>query len=163
MPDYKSHNINISQKAVIFFATGCYAGTIPFAPGTFGSVAALPLCFAISKIGVKAAIICLFIFILAAILISHEAAKTLKQEDPGCIVIDEIAGMMITFVGIPFNIVSAGSGFVIFRAFDIIKPFPVRTLEKKISGGTGIVIDDVAAGILSNIVLRIFLVLTGQI
>ena len=88
-------------------------------------------------------------------MIAHDAEKILKKNDPGRIVIDEIAGLMVTLFGLPFNAVYALAGFVIFRFFDILKPFPIRLIEKKLSGGTAIVMDDVVAGIFSNLVLRV--------
>jgi phosphatidylglycerophosphatase A len=87
--------------------------------------------------------------------IANEAEKILKTKDPGCIVIDEIAGMILTLIGLPFNMVMAGAGFMLFRVLDIWKPYPIRFFEKKLPGGVGVVMDDVAAGILSNVVLRI--------
>jgi phosphatidylglycerophosphatase A len=83
----------------------------------------------------------------------------LKKKDPGCIVIDEIAGIMVTFIGLPFNITTAVPGFLIFRLFDILKPFPIRYIERKLSGGAGVVLDDVAAGIYSNLSLRVVILL----
>ncbi len=147
--------MNFKQKSVMFLATGCFIGNISFAPGTFGSILGLPLCFFLSKIGFSMAVFLTLIFILCAVWIAHEAEKILKTEDPSCIVIDEIAGMILTLTGLPFNIISVSAGFFLFRMLDIWKPYPIRLLERKFSGGTGIVIDDVAAGIFSNLVLRI--------
>jgi len=141
----------------MFLATGCYIGSISFAPGTFGSVLGLPLCFFLSKIDFSIAVLLTLIFILCAIWIASEAEKILKTEDPGCIVIDEIAGIILTLSGLPFNITSVTAGFLIFRALDIWKPYPIRFLENKFSGGIGIVLDDVVAGILSNLILRVFM------
>jgi phosphatidylglycerophosphatase A len=141
----------------MFLATGCYIGNISFAPGTFGSVLGLPLCFFLSKIDFSIAVLLTLIFILCAIWIASEAEKILKTEDPGCIVIDEIAGIILTLSGLPFNITSVTAGFLIFRALDIWKPYPIRFLENKFSGGIGIVLDDVVAGILSNLILRVFM------
>jgi phosphatidylglycerophosphatase A len=90
--------------------------------------------------------------------IAHEAEKILQTKDPGCIVIDEIAGMILTLFGLPFNMMTLILGFVLFRVLDIWKPYPIRFLDKNLSGGVGIVMDDVAAGILSNLVLRIILI-----
>jgi len=149
--------MNFKQKSVMFLATGCYIGNISFAPGTFGSVLGLPLCFFLSKIDFSIAVLLTLIFILCAIWIASEAEKILKTEDPGCIVIDEIAGIILTLLGLPFNIISVTAGFLIFRTLDIWKPYPIRFLENKFSGGIGIVLDDVAAGILSNLILRIFI------
>ena len=149
--------MNFKQKTVMFLATGCYIGNISFAPGTFGSVLGLPLCFFLSKIDISIAVLLTLIFILCAIWIANEASKILKTEDPGCIVIDEIAGIILTLFGLPFNIISVTAGFLVFRALDIWKPYPIRFLENKFSGGIGIVLDDVVAGILSNLILRLFL------
>ncbi len=139
----------------MFVASGCCAGYIPFAPGTMGSIAALPLPFFLSGMKLYYTVPVILIFIIFSVAIADHAEKILKKKDPGVIVIDEIAGIIITFVGIPLNILTIIAGFLIFRLFDILKPFPIRWIEKKIPGGAGIVLDDIAAGILSNIVLRI--------
>ena len=143
------------ESIVLFIASGCCAGYIPFAPGTMGSIVALPLPFFFSGINFYYTVPLILIFIIFSILIADYAEKIIKQKDPGLIVIDEIAGIIITFVCIPLNILTIIAGFLIFRFFDIFKPFPIRLIEKKIPGGAGIVLDDVAAGIFSNIVLRI--------
>ncbi|MBW1748297.1 MAG: phosphatidylglycerophosphatase A, partial [Deltaproteobacteria bacterium] len=95
------------------------------------------------------------LFIFFAIWIAREAEIILKAEDPGCIVIDEMAGMLVTLIGLPFNMIYVFSGFIIFRILDIWKPYPIRFLERKLSGGVGIVMDDIVAGILGNIILRV--------
>jgi len=96
-------------------------------------------------------------FIFFAVCIADAAEKILKQNDPGCIVIDEIAGMMVTLIGLPFNPITVVIGFIIFRILDILKPFPIRNLDKRIPGGLGVVADDVAAGIIANLLLRIII------
>ena len=143
------------ERAVLFLATGFFVGTVPFAPGTFGAIIGLPVCFLISKLNFLLAVVYTLVFILFAIWVAAAAGKILKKEDPAEIVIDEIAGLMVTLVGIPFTAGAAIAGFVIFRAFDILKPFPIRTLEEKVPGGPGIVLDDVMAGIYANIILRL--------
>ena len=145
----------------MMLATGCFAGYIPFAPGTFGSIIGLPFCFLLSKTKLSVAILFILIFIFFAIWISNRAEKILKQNDPGCIVIDEIAGIMVTFFGLPFNTISVAAGFVIFRFFDILKPFPIRYMEKRITGGVGVVTDDLMAGVYSNIIMRLLFMTTG--
>ena len=146
--------MNVKQKSVMFVATGCFVGNISFAPGTFGSMLGLPLCFLLAKIDWKATLFLTILFVLFSIRIAQAAANILNSEDPGCVVIDEIAGMTVTLIGLPFNMFNVVLGFTIFRAMDILKPYPIRRLEKKLTGGLGIVMDDVAAGICSNIVLR---------
>ena len=143
------------EAAVVFLATGFYIGNIPFAPGTFGSILGLGLCFVLAGLKLPLAIGCTVLFIAMAVWVANDAEKLLKKKDPGCIVIDEIAGMAVTLVGLPFNLTTALIGFIIFRILDISKPFPIRVLDKRVSGGVGIVIDDVVAGIFANLLLRV--------
>lgn len=151
--------MNFRQKSVMFTATGCFIGNVSVAPGTFGSTLGIPLCFLISKIELTVALVFTIIFIFFAIVIAQEAEKMLGEKDPGCIVIDEIAGLMVALIGVPFNIISVLTGFLIFRVFDILKPYPIKYLERKLSGGVAIVMDDVVAGIYSNIALRMGMLL----
>ena len=145
------------EKLVMFLATGGFVGNIPFAPGTFGSIVAIPLCYAFSKINLSLAVPGLLLLILLAIWTAQVAERVLGRTDPGAIVIDEIAGMVVALIGVPFHLISVVSGFLIFRALDIVKPFPIRTLERRLPGGPGIVFDDVAAGIFSNLLVRLIL------
>ena len=154
MSDYKDGPMNVKQKSVLFVATGCFVGNISVAPGTFGSMLGLPLVFLLAKIDWKAALVLILLFIFISIKIAQTAANILASEDPGCIVIDEVAGILVTFAGLPFNLVTVVLGFTFFRVIDILKPYPIRSIEKKLSGGLGIVMDDVAAGIYSNVLLR---------
>ena len=149
--------MKLREDAVIFLATGFYVGNIPFAPGTFGSLIGLPLSFALAGVSLAPAILCTLLFILLATYVTDAAEKLLKQKDPGCIVIDEIAGMMATLIGLPFNLTTVLIGFIIFRILDILKPFPIRNLDKRIPGGLGVVADDVAAGLIANLLLRIII------
>ena len=149
------------ERALLFVATGFFIGTVPFAPGTFGSLIGLPVCFLLSRLNLLQSVIYILVFILVAIGIASAAEKILKQKDPGQIVIDEIAGLMVTFAGLPFNLKTALAGFIIFRVFDILKPFPIRILERRVGGGTGVVLDDVLAGVYGNLILRLVIYVTG--
>ena len=95
--------------------------------------------------------------IALAVWLANSSEKLLGRKDPGCIVIDEIAGMLVTLAGLPFTFFTAATGFVLFRILDIFKPFPIRMLERRVPGGAGIVIDDIVAGIIGNIALRMML------
>ena len=148
--------MKLRDTAVLFLATGGYVGKIPFAPGTFGSFWGLPAAYLLSHLPVEAAVCITVVFILISIAVAHRAVRLLGREDPGCVVIDEIAGMMVTLIAIPFSAGTAAVGFVIFRLLDIFKPFPIRALERRIPGGAGVVLDDVVAGILGNILLRVW-------
>jgi phosphatidylglycerophosphatase A len=147
--------MKLREGTVMFLATGFYTGNIPFAPGTFGSLIGLPLCFALAGMSAGPAMLWTLLFIFFAVWIADAAEKILEQNDPGCIVIDEIAGMMVALVGLPFNPITVVIWFIIFRILDILKPFPIRDLDKRIPGGLGVVADDVAAGIFTNLLLRV--------
>ena len=140
---------------VMYLATGGKSGYSPVVPGTAGSLAALVPCGLLSLLPLPASAIFLIAFIVLSIWTAELAEGLVGQKDPGCIVIDEFAGMMITLLGMPFTWKSALAGFFIFRVMDILKPFPIRYLERTIPGGAGIVLDDVAAGIAAHLVLRL--------
>ena len=142
-----------TDRAALFFSTGAYTGYLPYAPGTFGSLLGIPLCYLLSRVPILSAVLCSIVLILFAIWISDLAEKILDQKDPGCIVIDEIAGQVVALLGLPFDVFMATMGFVIFRALDVLKPFPIRIVERKLPGGVGIVMDDIVAGILTNAIL----------
>jgi phosphatidylglycerophosphatase A len=142
------------ERAVIFMATGFGTGNVSMAPGTFGSVSGLLLCYFNSLINPGHGALVIAGFCVFAIRIAGEAERYLDQKDPGCIVIDEMAGIMIALWGLPFNIAICLAGFLLFRLFDITKPFPIRMLENRVPGGFGIVLDDVMAGVFANLALR---------
>ena len=143
------------DSATIFLATGGYIGKIPFAPGTFGSFWGLPAAYLLSSLPLGAAILSILVFILFSVAVAHRAVELLGRQDPGCVVIDEVAGMMVTLLAIPFNAKTAAIGFVLFRLLDIFKPFPIRALERRVPGGAGVVMDDIVAGIMANLLLRL--------
>lgn len=142
----------------MFLATGAFSGRIPFASGTFGTLAALPLCYLLSCLPLRTVFPVILGIIIFSIWIAEEAERILGVKDPGCIVIDEIAGTMVTLMGVPFTPASVLLGFLFFRFFDILKIFPLRFLEKRIPGGAGIVIDDIGAGLMAHCALRLMLV-----
>jgi phosphatidylglycerophosphatase A len=102
------------DRAVVFLATGFYAGRIPFAPGTFGSLIGLVFAFALASFTLGLALFCVLVFVFFSVWIAHEAEQILRQKDPGCIVIDEIIGMAVTLLGMPFNLKTVLLGFVFF-------------------------------------------------
>ncbi len=140
---------------MIFCATCGYLGNIPLMPGTFGTLPGVLMCYLLSLLSPAAAALCAVALIVVATIISEISERVLEKKDPGCIVIDEVAGMVVTMMGIPFNWQTAVTGFILFRFFDMVKPPPVRQVQASLTGGGGVVMDDVAAGILANILLRI--------
>ena len=146
--------MRMKDRVVLFVSTGGFTGKIPFAPGTFGSLWGLPICYGLSRMDLFGALLCTVLFIFVAIWFAGISEQILEAKDPRDIVIDEVAGFMVTLLGLPFNVFTAAAGFFIFRAFDVLKPFPIRLLERKLPGGAGVVLDDVAAGVYSNLLLR---------
>ena len=145
------------ERVVLFLATGFFIGRMPFAPGTFGTFIGLPICYLLSRFQIGLSVIIVVLFIGLGVALASAAEKILNQKDASQIVIDEIAGLLVTFVGHPFNLQTAVLGFILFRVFDILKPIPIRWLEKKVGGGSGIVVDDVVAGIFANLSLRLII------
>ncbi len=140
---------------IVFWATWGWIGFSPVAPGTVGSLAALPLCVFIGAQNAITGLLFIGGLILVSAWIAHEAEKTFARPDPGAIVIDEVCGMAVAMWGLPLTPLFVVEGFALFRLFDIIKPFPIRWIEKKVKGGMGIVLDDVVAGLFANILLRL--------
>lgn len=139
----------------MWIATGGYCGFFPFAPGTVGSAVALLPAFLLSLLPSSAGWLLLLIVCIVSVWAADRAGMISGCEDPGFIVIDEIAGMMVTLFGHPFTIGVVLAGFVLFRILDVLKPFPIGFLEARVPGGAGVVVDDVAAGIFGNGILHL--------
>ncbi|MFH0798603.1 MAG: phosphatidylglycerophosphatase A [Pseudomonadota bacterium] len=147
------------NRIITFFATGCYAGNIPVAPGTWGTVVGLALYWLIRTLPAPAYGATVVAFIAFAVWISDQASRIFGEEDPQQVVIDEIAGILVTLAFLHPSLKVAMAGFVLFRLFDITKPPPIRWIERRFAGGLGIVFDDVAAGVYANIMLRLLVFL----
>lgn len=148
--------MSFKRNIILFLATGFYAGKLPVAPGTFGTIVGVPFALVFLIIPPPFYAVYVIGLLLAAIFIADQAEKILEQKDPGCIVIDEIAGYVIALSIVPVNFLTLAAGFLIFRFFDILKTRPVRYFEYNFPGGAGVVLDDAMAGVLSAIVLRVF-------
>lgn len=137
-------------------ATGLGSGYSPIVPGTAGSALGLllylPLAAAPAALQV-AAVVALF---LAGVAAGHHVARRSGIEDPSIVVVDEVVGMWITLLFLPFTPFTAAAGFLLFRVMDVVKPWPARQLEH-LHGGWGIMADDVMAAIYANLVLRVLL------
>jgi phosphatidylglycerophosphatase A len=136
------------------FATVLGAGYSPLAPGTAGSlVAALAFLFLPTYLPLMVLTAGLIALFFLAVWSAEVVAKAENRHDPAQVVIDEVVGMAVTVAFLPLTVATIAAGFVLFRIFDITKPFPARRSEK-LPGGWGIVMDDVVAGIYANLVLR---------
>ncbi len=139
----------------LLFATGFGVGYSPVAPGTLGTLIAILIYYFLSEIPPLLYEITLIGFFFLSVWISDNAERLFGKKDDQRIVSDEIIGFLITMLWVPKTIRFIIIGFFLFRVFDILKPFPIRRLEKRLKGGFGVVLDDVAAGVYSNIILQI--------
>jgi phosphatidylglycerophosphatase A len=145
---------SLPDKLALVLSSCFGLGLIPVAQGTFGTLAAIPLAIALSHLGPMAGAYVLFFFTLLAVWVSAKSAGALEKQDPGEVVIDEVAGLLLTLFLLPATTFNLCLGFILFRLFDILKPYPIRRLEK-IGGGAGIVLDDLLAGVYGNVCLRL--------
>jgi phosphatidylglycerophosphatase A len=145
----------ILNRFFILLATGFGAGYSPIAPGTLGTLVAIPIYYFLSDIPSPFYEITLVGFFFLSVWISENAEAFFGKKDDPRIVIDEVMGFLITMLWLPKAILFVILGFFLFRFFDILKPFPIRYLERRLKGGLGVVLDDVMAGIYANVVLQV--------
>jgi phosphatidylglycerophosphatase A len=143
------------RSPVLFLATGCGAGYAPLAPGTAGSAVGVLLFYVLSSLPLPWYIAITVFVTLASIWCAGTAERMLGTNDPPQVVIDEIAGQLITLAALPAHWTYMLGGFLLFRLLDIIKPWPANRINRDMHGGAGIVLDDVVAGVYANIVLQI--------
>ncbi|GAA0366225.1 phosphatidylglycerophosphatase A [Bowmanella denitrificans] len=137
-----------------FLALGFGSGLAPWAPGTFGSLAAVPLVLLAAFSGSALYLLVTLAACVAGVWICGKTARDMGVHDHSAIVWDEVAGMLLTFMLAPVNLTTLVAGFILFRLFDIVKPWPISYLDKHIHGGLGIMLDDILAGILACLSLH---------
>jgi phosphatidylglycerophosphatase A len=150
------------RRLGLLVATCGYVGYVPVASGTFGSAAGLAVFAAVRRsesVAVEFAVIGLLFAI--GIWSSNVAERHLGGVDPAPVVIDEVAGMLITLVLLPVNVYGAIVGFLIFRLLDVIKPWPADRLER-LHGGLGVMADDAMAAVYANLALRILIAVAPE-
>lgn len=139
----------------MLIATGFYSGNLPKAPGTWGSLVGLLLFFLLHTLSIATYLAAVAVLFIVGSFAAGEAEKILDNSDPGVVVIDEIVGMLITMIAVPATPLLMFIGFILFRIFDIAKPFPVNFFDQRFHGGLGIMLDDAVAGIYSLIILQL--------
>jgi len=140
------------QRAI---ATIGFIGHLPYAPGTFGSALSLLLVILLKPNDFGLLMIFLPVFLLG-LLTSHNAER-LMGRDSRHIVIDEFCGYLMSVLFIPKSIIYLLAAFVLFRFFDILKPPPIKKVEKSISGGAGIMLDDLIAAFYANVCIQLWI------
>ncbi len=143
------------QDPIYFIGFGLGSGAIPIAPGTFGTLFAIPFYLLIATLPLFWYVIVVVLFILFSSYICDRLSKKIKLHDHPGMCLDEFAGFFVTMINAPFGWQWILLGFVLFRIFDIVKPWPINWLDEKIHGGFGMVIDDVVAGLFACVIIQI--------
>ena len=143
------------ENPVYFVAFGLGSGAMPFAPGTFGTLMAIPFYLFQRPLPLYAYIAFVVLFIIISSIISDRVSKDIHVHDHPGMCIDEFAGFFVTMIGAPYGCAWIIAGFILFRLFDIFKPWPINFIDKHVHGGFGMILDDVVAGIFSMIILQI--------
>ena len=151
----------IFSSPVHFLAFGFGSGLSPFAPGTAGTLAAIPLYLLLVQLSFWGYVAVLLVMSLVGIWICGESSRRLGVHDHGGIVWDEFAGYLLTMLAAPAGWLWIVVGFFLFRLFDIWKPWPIRVVDREVSGGFGIMFDDILAGIYAWIALQLLAWLFG--
>jgi len=146
---------SLRQDPVLFLGLGFGSGLSPFAPGTAGTIVALLFVPLLAFLSTGYLLAVLLTASLAGIYICAYSARKLGTKDPSSVVWDEFVGLWIALAGFPVSSFWLVSGFVVFRCFDILKPWPISVLDRKIPGGLGIMLDDIVAGVMTWLVLRL--------
>lgn len=141
---------------VHFLSFGFGSGLLPKAPGTYGSLAALPVLWLMSDVSLSVFVIATIVACCAGVGLCHYTAHKLQVHDHGAIVWDEIAGMLVAFIAVPFTWDTALLGFLLFRYFDIAKPSLIGVIDKRFDGGLGIMADDIVAGFCTLMCLHVY-------
>ena len=140
----------VFSNPVHMLAFGFGSGLSPKAPGTVGTLAALPFWFWISSLSLILQLLFILVAFIAGVYICGKTSADLKVHDHGGIVWDEFVGVWLTLIFVPASWLGLVLAFIVFRFFDIVKPWPIKWLDKKVHGGFGIMIDDVIAGLFAG-------------
>lgn len=154
MPKTNSTTTGVWRHPVHFLAFGLGAGLMPVAPGTFGTLVALPLYYFLQPLASGWYLLVVSLLFVVGIVLCAKTARDLQAPDHPGIVWDEIVGYLVTMFMAPTGWLWMFLGFLLFRLFDIWKPFPIRWLDRNVHGGLGIMLDDVAAGVAAALVLQ---------
>lgn len=138
-----------------FLAFGFGAGVMPFAPGTFGTLAAVPLYLLLRPLPLFSYLVVVLVSFVAGVWLCERTSRDLGVHDHGGIVWDEIVGYLLTMAFAPPGWLWILLGFVLFRLFDILKPWPIRTIDRQVPGGFGIMLDDLLAALYALLVMAL--------
>ncbi len=147
-------SFRLLANPIHFLSLGFGSGLFPVAPGTAGTLAAIPVYLLLAQLDLSIYLVVTLLIFGLGIYLCGETSRALGVEDHPAIVWDEIAGFCITMIAVPPKLEWVIAGFLLFRVFDILKPWPIRVLDRSIKGGMGIMLDDVFAGIFAALILH---------
>jgi phosphatidylglycerophosphatase A len=151
LPSASSRSRTAVERLALLIATVGGVGHAPFAPGTVAS-ALTALALGVVSPAWPALVISIVVVVVIGTWASQDAERSLGKKDPGAIVIDEVAGMALSVLTLPLTPGVLVAGFVLFRVFDIVKPYPANALQR-LPGGVGVMIDDLVAGLYALLLL----------
>lgn len=143
------------RDPVYFLGFGFGSGLMPVAPGTWGTLAAIPVYLLLISMHWSLYLIFTLLALFFGVWISEKISRDLGEHDYSGIVWDEVVGYLLTMFLVPFNWIWVISGFILFRIFDIWKPWPISLVDRKVKGGLGIMLDDVLAAIPAWLILQL--------
>ena len=149
------------KHPIHFLSLGFGSGLAPRAPGTFGTLIAVPVYLLLAGLDPLVYLIISLFLLYIGIHLCQVTADRLGVHDHPAIVWDEIVGYLLTMVAVPFDWLWIVAGFVLFRLFDIWKPWPIGYFDRRVSGGVGIMLDDLLAAVYASIILQLLLYFTG--
>lgn len=154
----KVNSLKLTKKVwrdpVYFIAFGFGSGLMPFAPGTWGTLVAVPIYLLLAPLSLLSYLIVLIFAFVAGVEVSKKVTKDLGAHDYSGIVWDEVVGFLLTMTAIPAKPLWIILGFFLFRLFDIWKPEPIRSVDRRVGGGLGIMLDDVLAAVPAWLILQ---------
>lgn len=143
------------RDPLYFVGFGLGSGAMPFAPGTFGTLMAIPFYLVLRPLSLTAYLSFVIAFIVFSSWLSHRLSREIHEHDHPGMCIDEFAGFFVTMINAPHGIFWVILGFALFRLFDIWKPWPIYIIDRSVEGGFGMVLDDIVAGLFAMIIIQI--------
>ena len=143
------------DRFFMFIATGAYSGFLPKAPGTWGSSVGVLLWLLLGRLDLLPFLSVIGMLFVVGVFSAGAAEKILDRGDPPQVVVDEIVGQLIALIAVPFQPGPVVLSFLLFRFFDILKPFPIGWIDRHLHGGLGIMLDDIIAGLYTLLILQL--------
>ena len=153
---------SVWRNPIHFMAFGLGSGASPWAPGTVGTLAAVPLWYLLAQLSLPFYLLAVLLAFLIGCWLCQRTSDDIGVHDHGGIVWDEFVGYWVTMIAAPVTPLWALIGFVLFRIFDIWKPWPIGWADKRVHGGLGIMLDDLIAGLFAALLLQLLLFVTAQ-